>query len=89
MPYFDVPLEDLRTYKPAVAEPEGFDSFWASTLGGARNVEGDVSITPIDTRMTSFDSFDVTFPGFAGERIRAWLTLPAQASGPGPCSREL
>ena len=81
MPYFDMPLEDLRAYKPAVAEPEDFDSFWASTLVEARNAGGDVSITPIDTGMTSFDSFDVTFPGFAGEPIRAWLTLPAQASG--------
>ena len=34
MPQFDMPLEDLRAYKPPRAEPDDFDNFWQATLAG-------------------------------------------------------
>ncbi|TLM83581.1 acetylxylan esterase [Pseudarthrobacter sp. NamE2] len=84
MPFFDMPLDELRSYRPTVAEPADFDDFWGATIQEARSAEGTLSLTPIDTGMTSFDSFDVTFPGYAGEPIRGWLTLPRNAEGPLP-----
>jgi len=35
MPLTDMPLEELRAYRPAVAEPEDFDGFWTKTLTAA------------------------------------------------------
>ncbi|KAA9084988.1 acetylxylan esterase [Microbacterium radiodurans] len=84
MPRFDLPLADLENYRPAVAEPSDFDEFWEATISAARSVGGEVSVTPIETALSEIDAFDVTFPGFAGEPIRAWLLLPARRSGPLP-----
>ena len=30
---FDLPLSELRAYKPEREEPADFDAFWAATLG--------------------------------------------------------
>ena len=32
MPYFDLPLEQLRTYRPDLADPGDLDAFWPTTL---------------------------------------------------------
>ena len=37
MPFFDMPLEELRTYKPERHEPADFDAFWQRTLDEARH----------------------------------------------------
>ena len=33
---FDLPLDQLQTYKPDRSEPADFDAFWAATLADAR-----------------------------------------------------
>ena len=81
MPQFDFPLSELRAYAPALAEPPDLDSFWAATLADARQHELAVSCTPIDSGLSVVDSFDVSFAGFGGSTIRAWLHVPAARSG--------
>ncbi|GIJ79788.1 cephalosporin-C deacetylase [Micromonospora phaseoli] len=76
MPLFDLPLEQLRQYAPAVAEPADFDAFWQATLHEAASpVLVDVRPEPTDLRLV--DSWDVTFAGFAGDPVRAWYTRPS------------
>ena len=36
MPFFDMPLEQLREYRPERNEPADFDVFWQATLEAAR-----------------------------------------------------
>jgi len=84
VPQFDLPLSELRAYTPALAEPPDLDSFWAATLADARQHDLAVTCTPIDSGLSVVDSFDVSFAGFGGSRIRAWLHVPAARSGPLP-----
>jgi cephalosporin-C deacetylase len=84
MPFLDMPLDELRSYRPDVAEPADFDEFWRGTLEDARAAGGQTELTPIETGLTAIDTFDVTFPGFGGEPVRAWFSVPAGASGPLP-----
>jgi cephalosporin-C deacetylase len=77
VPRFDLPLDELRTYAPPVREPADFDDFWATTLTEARRHDRPAELTPVDSPLVGVDIFDVTFPGFAGDPIRAWLTVPA------------
>lgn len=84
MARLDMPLEELRRYRPEVREPEDFDEFWSQTLGESRAVAGQVEVTPIDTPLTVVDTYDVTFSGFAGDPIRGWFTVPHGAEGPLP-----
>lgn len=79
MPRFDLSLPELQSYRPDVAEPDDFDAFWASTIAEARAVGGDAIVVPVETPLQTVDVFDVTFPGFAGDPIRAWLSVPRGA----------
>lgn len=80
----DMPLDAMREYRPQVLEPENFDKFWRVTIAESRAAGGDVTIRRVDTPMPVLDSCDVAFPGFGGDPIRAWFTVPAGAQGPLP-----
>ena len=36
MPWFDLPLDQLRDYRTDTAEPPGLDQWWQQRLGAAR-----------------------------------------------------
>ncbi|QKJ20138.1 acetylxylan esterase [Microbacterium hominis] len=84
MPRFDLSLPELRSYAPEIREPEDFDAFWADTIGMAREAGGEVVLEPVDTALRTVDVFDVTFPGFSGEPVKAWLWMPRGIEGPLP-----
>ena len=74
----DLALPELRQYRPEVQEPADFDEFWASELAAARAHAAEPSFTRADSRVRHADVFDVTFPGYGGEPVRAWLLIPYQ-----------
>ena len=77
MPLFDLPLDQLRTYTSAAVEPGDFDEFWDRTLAEARDVPLDAVYAPVENYLSVIDSFDVSFAGFGGARIKGWLHVPA------------
>ncbi len=84
MTQFDMPLDQLRTYRSASVEPEDFDAFWAKTLGEARTHELDARFESVPTGLSTVDAFDVTFAGFDGQPVKGWFLLPAGTSEPLP-----
>jgi cephalosporin-C deacetylase len=82
---FDLPLEQLQNYKPDRSEPSDFDAFWASTLAESRKHALNPVFKPVDSGLKLVDCLDVTFSGFAGQRIKGWLILPRGIKGPLPC----
>ncbi|WP_344784661.1 acetylxylan esterase [Microbacterium kribbense] len=72
----DLPLDDLRTFRPAVAEPADFDEFWQRTLAESRALRTPPTLVPAVTPITEIIVEDLTFAGFGGEPIRAWVTRP-------------
>ena len=84
MPLFDMPLEEMRRYKPARDEPTDFDAFWAETLAQARSHDLDAVFEPSDFGLSTVDVFDATFSGFDGDRIKGWYMRPAGCEGPLP-----
>ena len=80
---FDLPLAELRVYKPERDEPAGFDAFWTGTLADARAHPLDPRFEPIDAGLSTIDVWDVTFAGFGGQPIKGWFLAPANpASSP-------
>lgn len=65
-------------------EPADFDEFWTATIAETRRHPLEVTVQPHDTGLAVIDVFDVTFRGFGGTRIRAWLRVPRGASRPLP-----
>ena len=82
---FDLPLEQLKTYKPAREEASDFDAFWQDTLALARSHPLDARFEPVDFGLRTVETFDVTFAGYAGQPVKGWLLLPRQRNGALPC----
>ncbi|WP_315096323.1 acetylxylan esterase [uncultured Cellulomonas sp.] len=89
MALFDLPLSELERYLPELDEPADLDEFWASTLASSRSHDLALSVVPVDTGLTVIDAFDVTFAGFGGHPIKAWVTRPAGVAGDLPAVVEL
>lgn len=81
MALFDLPLPELRRYRPEVREPADFDGFWAGTLAEARRHDVLVAVEPLKTDLALVETRDVTFAGFDGQPVRAWYTRPADTAG--------
>ncbi len=60
MVFFDLPLEQLESYRAPDAAPLDFDSFWATTLAEAAARPLDVSFAPADYGLQTVETWDVT-----------------------------
>ncbi len=82
--FTDLPEPALREYRSTQTDPDDFDEFWATTLAETRAHPLDLRVERVDTGLTTLDVYDVTFAGWAGQPVRAWLRVPAGATGPLP-----
>ena len=84
MPRFDLGLPELESYLPDLREPLDFDAYWTHTLAESRARAEAPVLTPESTPFATLDVFDVTFSGFGGDPVKAWLTVPRSIDGPLP-----
>jgi cephalosporin-C deacetylase len=77
---YDLPIAELRRYRPDLVAPDDFDEFWQSSLHAARNSELAASFAPVDAGLPLLETFDVQFSGWNGERVAGWLLLPRGAT---------
>lgn len=84
--FVDLPLAQLREYRPSIALPGDFDDFWTGQMAAAREARGHstAQFRPIDAPLATTDCYDVTFPGHGGAPIKGWLLLPRQATREAP-----
>jgi cephalosporin-C deacetylase len=85
MALIDLSLDELRDYRPERTEPTDFDEFWTDTLDEARSHPIGLEHTTVDVGLPLISVDDVTFAGYGGQPIKAWLVRPADAEGPLPC----
>src|SRR6202142_1850233 len=85
MAFFDLTLDELKTYRPPREEPKDFDAFWKATLDEARTYPLNAKFERVDYGLTAQETFDVTFNGFGGQPVKGWLILPTQRRGKLPC----
>jgi cephalosporin-C deacetylase len=88
MAFFDLSLDQLKTYLPSREEPADFDSFWKSTLAEVRAFPLNTTLEKVDYGLVAQETFDVTFNGFGGQPVKGWLILPtggAHRDVPFPC----
>jgi cephalosporin-C deacetylase len=86
MPFLDLPLDQLQTYRPPRDEPADFDEFWAATLAEARAHPLEPCFAPFDAGLATLEVCDVTFNGYGGQPIKGWLLMPAhRPAAPLPC----
>jgi cephalosporin-C deacetylase len=85
MAFFDMPLEQLREYRPPRDEPSDFDAFWRQTLAEAQQWPLDAHVVPVDYGLATLETFDLTFRGYGGQPIKGWLLLPRGEAAALPC----
>ncbi|HEY0734400.1 MAG TPA: acetylxylan esterase [Herpetosiphonaceae bacterium] len=85
MAFFDLPLDQLRSYLPPRDEPADFDAFWQQTLAEVRQTPLNATYKAVDYGLATVETFDVTFSGYGAQPIKGWLLLPRHRSGPLPC----
>ena len=85
MAFYDFPLEQLEVYCPPRTEPADFDAFWQKTLAEVRQFPLDAKFERVDYGLRTVETYDVTFNGYGGQPIKAWLLLPLARSGQLPC----
>jgi len=85
MPWFDLPIEDLREYRTSTEEPPGLDEWWADRLSLARAAARPPELTRYEPDLYApLEVYDAEFSGADGDRIRAWYIRPASAGGDTP-----
>lgn len=84
MPLFDMPLEEMRTYQPPRNEPQDFDAFWETTLAETRQHPLDAEFVAVDFGLETVNTYDVTFSGYGGQRVKGWYIIPRHAHYPLP-----
>ncbi|WP_353807583.1 acetylxylan esterase [Agromyces sp. SYSU T00194] len=77
----DLSLDALREYRANVHDPVDFDDFWARTLAESRAVATAPVVADVDAPFRTVTVEDLTFSGYAGDPIRAWIVRPADATG--------
>lgn len=84
MPQFDLPLAELQTYRTATAPPADLRDFWERTISESRAKRTASTLEPVDTGMVLVETFDLTFSGFDGQPVRAWVHAPRHRTEPLP-----
>ncbi|HWG01743.1 MAG TPA: acetylxylan esterase [Trebonia sp.] len=78
MPWYDLPLDQLRDYRTRTAEPDRLDDWWAERLSQARALAEPLTLTRHEPGLYGpLEVYDAEFSGAGGDRIRAWYIRPA------------
>jgi len=83
--FFDLPLAELRAYRPALTAPDDFDEFWHRTLSAARKHDLAAELTAYDALLPGVRVRDVRFSGSGGQRVAGWFIEPTAVDGPHRC----
>ncbi len=81
---FDLPLEQLHSYKGRNPKPDDFETFWDNSLAEMQTVNANVELVPADFQSPFADCFHMYFTGVGGARIHAKFLRPKQTSSPKP-----
>ncbi len=84
MAVFEMPLEELRTYRGRNPKPDDFDAYWEAALAEARQLDPQPVFEPAAFDGVVADCFDLWFTGVGGARIHARLWQPKEAPRPHP-----
>ncbi len=85
MPWYDLPLDQLREYRTDTTEPPELDRWWQLRLDEARAAARTPALTRHEADIYApVEVYDTEFSGAGGDRIRAWYLRPAGADGQTP-----
>jgi len=86
MPSIDMPLEEMRRYKPALYRQPDFEDYWRTTLDEALRQPLNAELIPYKLPCAGAECYAVRFDGYKGGRIAGWYVRPrGNGRCPGIC----
>jgi len=76
---YDLPLDQLKVYKPALTKQDDFDAFWDATLAELAQVPIAYERIKMSYPVIGIQVYQVFFQGFNNARIEGLLAFPEQA----------
>jgi len=73
---YDLSLDELNVYKPALTKQDDFDEFWDNTLKELAKVPFTYRLTPYDYPSKGVKVFRLSYPGFLGANIEGYFAVP-------------
>ncbi|OLP65679.1 Cephalosporin-C deacetylase [Bacillus pumilus] len=80
---FDLPLEELKSYKPKKTARPDFSAFWTSSLDALKQVEVAPTLEPFSYPVKGVKVYRLTYQSFEQSRIEGWYAVP-DGIGPHP-----
>ncbi len=84
MNLFDLPLQELKNYKPEQTKQIDFNTFWDKRIQESINQPLNVKITQKDYYVQGVEVYDVSFDGFRNSSIHATYVKPQHLSAQAP-----
>jgi cephalosporin-C deacetylase len=78
MPSIDMPLDQMRQYKPPLYRESDFDSFWQETMREAVRQPLNAELIPYALGARGVECFAIRFDGFKGSRLAGWFLRPQE-----------
>ena len=78
MNLFDLPLQELKAYKPNQTKEADFNSFWDARIRESQNHPLNVQVVQRDYYVKNVELFDVYFDGFRNSKIHAVYVKPKE-----------
>jgi cephalosporin-C deacetylase len=86
MPSIDMPLDQLRQYKPSLYREADFEEYWETTVAEAVRQPLNQELVPYDLPTRGLQCYAVRFDGYKGGRIAGWYVRPeSRGTFPGVC----
>jgi cephalosporin-C deacetylase len=76
MPNVDMPLSELRNYRPASTAASDFDAFWAAEKKLSAEKPLNAKLTPVDFPVKSVEVFELVYEGIDGTPVHGWYVVP-------------
>ncbi|MCZ8511507.1 acetylxylan esterase [Paenibacillus filicis] len=78
---YDMPLDELRIYRPLLTRQADFAEFWIMTKAYMDQEPYEIEIRPVYYPVEGVRVYDLSYRGYNGARIRCWYAVPDR---PGP-----
>jgi cephalosporin-C deacetylase len=86
MPSIDMPLEQMKMYRPQLYRQADFDDFWRQTIAEALKQPLNAELIPYHIPARGMATYAVRFEAFGGGRVAGWYMRPeGRGHFPGLC----
>ena len=80
---YDLPLEQLKNYKPELTKQPDFDQFWSNSLKELSEIPVKYSLEPYDYPVKGVKVYTLNFLGYNNANIQGFFAVPDK-EGPHP-----